>query len=409
MIARAVNTVCHIITKLELGGAQEVALYVVSHLDPEKYQARLISGPGGLLTEDARRLPHVDVTILSALGRQIHLFDDLAALIGLIKILRRLRPAVVHTHSSKAGILGRWAAWLAGVPVIVHTIHGYGITPAQPRWLQRLLVWLEQVTGWITTHWIAVSQADLEKGRTWGLFMDNVSLVRPGIDPEPFQQPHAGAAREQIRTALGISATATLVGTVACLKPQKAPEDFVAVAKRVVEARADVRFLLIGDGELRPRVEALIARQGLEGRVRLLGWRRDVADMMQAMDAFLLTSHWEGLPRVLLEARASGLPIVATDVGGAAEVVTGEPIGRLCPVGDVESLAQAVLQVLAQREGSTASAARPTGSLAEEFHIRETVKRYERLYDRLLEKRRNRSIPHQADAPRSRDHGAVVR
>lgn len=378
------DAICHIITKLELGGAQEVALHAVSHLDRSQYRAMLIAGPGGILTEEARRLPHVDVHIIPALGRQIRFLGDLVALIELTTLLRRLRPAVVHTHSSKAGILGRWAAWLAGVPVIVHTVHGYGITPAQPRWLRSLLVLVERVTGWVTTHWITVSQADLKKGRAWGLFRDNVSVIRPGIDPEPFQRQKGSKQSQRLNAEFGGAASDKFVGTVACLKPQKAPQDFIAVAKRVVAARSDVHFVLVGDGELRPQVEALIAQYGLSGRVHLAGWRRDIPAMMQTWDAFLLTSHWEGLPRVLLEARVSGLPLIATDVGGAAEVVTDPSIGSLRQAGDVQGLADTVLHVLGRREATASIPQRTSSALPAEFHICETVRQYEQLYDRLL-------------------------
>ena len=378
------DTVCHIITKLELGGAQEVALHAVSHLDRSKYRPVLIAGPGGMLTDEARRLSHVDVRILPELGRSIRLVGDLAALVRLTTLLRRLRPAVVHTHSSKAGILGRWAAWMAGVPVIVHTIHGYGITPAQPRWLQRLLVMIERFTGWITTQWIAVSQADIRKGRSWGLFCDNVALVRPGIDPQPFQRAVDRGEREQIRREFCAQAATQLVGTVACLKPQKAPEDFIAVAQRVIAALPDVRFVLVGDGELRARVTSLIARYGIQDRVFLAGWRRDVPAVMHALDTFLLTSHWEGLPRVLLEARAVGVPVVATNVGGAEEVVVDQAVGELCQAGDIDGLAAAVIRRLCSR--TTSSDVSPTKSprLPREFYIDETVRRYEQIYEQLL-------------------------
>ncbi len=361
-----------------------MVLHVVSHLDPMKYRVVLISGPGGLLTEEAQRLPHVELNILSALGRAIHPLDDLVALVGLTKLLRRLRPSIVHTHSSKAGILGRWAAWFAGVPTIVHTIHGYGITPVQPRWMKWLLIGLERITGWITTQWVAVSQADIKKGMAWRLFRNNVLLIRPGIDPRPFQHVIAGSYREQLRQELGAEPGTSLIGTVTCLKPQKAPEDFIQVAKLVTTSLPNVRFVLVGDGELRGKIESLIAHQSLHDCVHLTGWRRDIPAVMQALDIFVLTSHWEGLPRVLLEARSAALPIVTTNVGGADEVVVEPTIGELCHAGDINGLADALIRVLSRP-------ARPAGLhsvepslLPREFHISETVRQYERLYDRLL-------------------------
>jgi glycosyltransferase involved in cell wall biosynthesis len=393
-----VETVCHVITKLELGGAQEVALYAVTHLDRTRFRPALLTGDGGLLTEEARSISDVEVIVLPHLIREISCFHDLLALHRLVRAFRRIRPSIVHTHSSKAGLLGRWAAWCAGVPIIIHTVHGYGITPAQPRWLQRVLIWLERFTGLVTSHWVAVSQADMAKGRAWRLFRDNVSVVRPGIDPQPFSDQIDPASRHHLRAAFGAGPDHELVGTVACLKPQKAPEDFVAVAKQVCMARPQARFVLVGDGELRPRVEGLIRKEGLGDRICLAGWRRDIPAILQALDAFLLTSHWEGLPRVLLEARTSGLPVVATCVGGAAEAVAGMSYARLSRAGDTAGLAENLVQILEARD-QLPRATGPRGeALPREFHIGEMVKQYESLYDRLL-RARHKAAGSRACAP----------
>ena len=383
------ETVCHVITKLELGGAQEVALYAVSHLDRSKFRPILVAGPGGLLTEEAKSLPGVEVHILSALARRVHVLADLAAFVELICVFRRLRPAIVHTHSSKAGILGRWAAWCARVPVIIHTVHGYGITPAQSYWLRRVLILLERMTGWITTYWIAVAQTDIEKGVEWGLFdRTQASVVRPGIDPQPFQTVLSATTRHALRAEFGAGPDDYLVGTVACLKPQKAPEDFVAVAKRVCDVVPRARFVLIGDGDLRPGVESMIEQNGLDHRVHLAGWRRDVSTAMKSFDAFLLTSHWEGLPRVLLEARTIGLPVVATRVGGVAEVIAEGRHGWLSDVGDVDGLATQLIRLLQNQNGQLHRGSNSVEALPKEFHLEEMVKQYESLYDRFLNGRR---------------------
>ncbi len=384
------ESVCHVITKLELGGAQEVALYAVSHLDPIKFRPLLVAGPGGLLTDEAKTLAGVDVHILSSLARRVHVFADLVALVELIFLFRRLRPTIVHTHSSKAGILGRWAAWCASVPVIIHTIHGYGITPAQPSWLRRILIFLERMTGRITTHWIAVAQADIKKGIEWGLFdRTQVSVVRPGIDPLPFQITIDTNLRHALRASFGVGPDDFLVGTVACLKPQKAPEDFVAVAKQVCDAVPEARFVLVGDGDLRPRIESLIEVNGLYKRLHLAGWRRDISTVMKIFDAFLLTSHWEGLPRVLLEARTIGLPVVATRVGGVEEVIVQGRHGWLSDAGDISGLSGHLIRVLQSQDGEPHRRVHSMEALPKEFHLEEMVKQYESLYDRLLDDRRS--------------------
>jgi glycosyltransferase involved in cell wall biosynthesis len=344
----------------------------------------LIAGPGGLLTEEARRLPGVQTLIVPSLGRRIHAISDVLAFFHLVRLLRRLKPAIVHTHSSKAGILGRWAAWCSGIPLILHTVHGFGVTPAQPRWLQRLFILLERLTGWITTHWVVVAAIDAQRGRQWGLFNENVSVIRPGIDPRPFQRPPDPEGRRQMREQLGAGPDDQLVGTVACLKPQKAPEDLVAVAKLVCARMPHAKFVLIGDGILRPRVQALIDEQGLHERVRLAGWRRDIDRAMISFDALLLTSHWEGLPRVLLEAASAGLPIVATKVGGVEEAVIDRDRTRLYEAGDIDGLAEGVEALLRDRTTGATPFATERKQLPKEFHIEEMVEQYQSLYDRLL-------------------------
>lgn len=386
------DTICHIITKLELGGAQEVALYAASHLDRTRFRSVLMAGPGGMLTEEARRLPGVEIIIVPSLGRRIHAFSDLLAFVQLLGLLRRLKPAIVHTHSSKAGIVGRWAAWCAGVPLILHTVHGYGITPAQPCLVQRLFTLLERITGWITTHWVTVAESDARKGRQWGLFTTNVSVIRPGIDVSPFRQPLLPAERKRLREEFGIGSGEYLIGTVACLKPQKAPEDMIAVARLVCAHMPEVRFVLIGDGILRPRIEALIEEKGLQHHVRLAGWRRDVHRAMKCFDVLLLTSRWEGLPRVMLEAASVGLPIVATKVGGVEEAVVQRDRVRLCEAGDVAAIAAEIETLLSLRRTGAIEAACERGLLPVEFHIEEMVKQYQSLYDRLLSQPRNKFV-----------------
>jgi len=378
-----VYTICHIITKLELGGAQEVVLYAVSHLDREKYRPVLVAGPGGLLTEEARRLPGVQTIIVPSLGRRIHVISDVVSFVRLILLFGRLKPAIVHTHSSKAGVLGRWAAWCARVPLIIHTVHGFGITPAQPTWLQRLFIMLERVTGWITTHWITVAEIDAQRGRQWGLFNSNVSVIRAGIDPHPFQQPLEPTARKRLREEFGAGSDEYLIGTVACLKPQKAPADVIAVAKLVCARMPQARFILVGDGEMRPRIEALVEGYGLQHRVRLAGWRRDIDRAMKSFDALLLTSHWEGLPRVILEAASAGLPVVATRVGGVEEAVVRVDNARLYEAGDIAGLAAGLEAILRPRETEGGTIGIRKG-LPKEFHIEEMVKQYQYLYDSLL-------------------------
>lgn len=376
------RAVCHIITKLELGGAQQNTLFTVAHLDPAKFRPILITGEPGLLDGEARKLPGVEFHQIPSMVREIRPLEDLRALFALTRLLRRLKPAIVHTHSSKAGILGRVAARLAGVPVIVHSIHGYGFTRFQSFPVRRMLMALECLAAKITTRFFAVSEANRRLGVELGLFPDDRCVViRSGVDLAAIRK--TGVDTTAKKRELGLEPGRPVVGMVAPMKPQKAPLDFVRVAARVAAKKPETQFLFVGDGDLREAMEADIARLDLMKSFRLAGWRRDVPAIMRCLDVFVLTSLWEGLPRVYLEALASGVPVVGTRVDGASEVVRDGVNGYLLAPGDVQGLADRVLSLLANPT-LAADMGRRGESLPQEFDIHDMVRRQEEEYDRLL-------------------------
>jgi glycosyltransferase involved in cell wall biosynthesis len=386
--------IAHVITKLELGGAQQIALHTVSHLDRNRFRPILIAGEPGDCDREARSLDSVAFFQVPSLVRPIRPPSDLHALGALTLLFRRLKPTIVHTHSSKAGILGRWAARLAGVPIIVHTIHGFGFTRSQHPAIRRTLIRLERSTARFTRMFFAVSRATRRLGLELGLFSEaNSTVLPPGIDPEPFR--HARVDVPAMRSALGLQADRPVVGMIAPLKPQKAPVDFVRVAARVREARPDVQYLLVGDGELRAAVEREVSRRGLSRNFVLAGWRRDIAEIMRCLDVFVLTSLWEGLPRVYLEAVASDLPVVGTRVDGAPEVIRDGVNGYLAEPGDLDSLAERVLSLLADPDRARAMG-KSGPPLSPEFDIREMMARQEREYETLLAELADQTFPLQA-------------
>jgi glycosyltransferase involved in cell wall biosynthesis len=314
--------VCHIITKLELGGAQRNTLYTVSHLDRERFQALLIAGAGGILDEEASRLSGVRVFFVRSLVREIRPLRDLAAFINVWRILRRERPDIVHTHSSKAGIIGRWAARLAGIPMIIHTFHGFPFHAFQPLPVRWLYIFLERITAPLTSRLIAVTTEDIRKGLDNGIGRPGqYTLIRSGIDLSYYKGLSVDRAHK--RASLGIAADSPVVTTIGPFKPQKNLEDFVRVAGLVAARCPQARFLEIGDGTGRQDLEACIASLGLAGTVLLLGWRQDTGEILAASDVFVMTSLWEGLPRSVLEAMSLGLPVVANAVDGSLNVVDG--------------------------------------------------------------------------------------
>jgi glycosyltransferase involved in cell wall biosynthesis len=271
---------------------------------------------------------------------------------------------------------------LAGVPIILHYVHGYGFTPAQPPWLRRLLIWGERRTGRITTKVFTASSTNLRQGVELGLFTDEQALwLPPGVDMDAIRRRRVDVART--RRELGLESAGPLVGMVAPFKPQKAPVDFVRMAAAIHRQRPDVRFLLVGDGELRQGVTEAIHRAGLTDRMLLTGWRRDVPDLLRCLDVFVLTSRWEGLPRVYLEALTSGVPVVGTKVDGASDVIRDGVNGFLVEPGDVSRLAGRVLWLLSHPTHAKQMGLRGT-RLPIQFDCHETVRRQELVYDQLL-------------------------
>ena len=386
-------TVCHIITKLELGGAQKITLRTLAHLDRSKFRPILIvGGEAGELDVDGTRILGEEFYRVTSLVRAIRPVQDLRALFSLTRLLQRIRPLIVHTHSSKAGILGRWAARLAGVPVIVHSVHGFGFTPTQHPVLKRFFILLERWSSAFTQWVFTDSEANRQQGIALGLFTgDRSAMLPPGIDLHAIRSVQID--RVDKRRSLGLDPMQPLIGMVAPFKPQKSPLDFVRVASHVCRQRADAHFVMVGDGELRQAVEAEIRRLGLTQSITLTGWRRDVPEIMKCLDAFLLTSGWEGLPRVYLEALSCGVPVVGTCVDGAAEVVIDGVNGFLKEPGDVEGLADRVLWLLNHTEAAKAMGVRGM-SLSEKFDCYEVVRQQEYRYEWLVANLQKDDLPH---------------
>lgn len=373
--------VLHVITMLELGGAQRNTLDTCTLLDRARFEVALACADEGELLPEARGLPDVRLFELPSLVREVRPLGDLRAVRALGRIIRDFEPTIVHTHSSKAGIVGRWAAHAQGVPVIVHSIHGYGFGAHQPAPVHAAFLGVERLAARWTTHFIAVSQENLDQGVNLGLFeREQVTLIRSGIDLDAFRQPSGG---DRVRAELGIPATAPLVVQVSCFKPQKAPERFVALAAALAPRFPEAHFLLVGDGELRVRLEALTQEAGLAGRLHLPGWRRDVPAVLDAATVVTLTSRFEGLPRAVVEALAARRPVVAMSVDGVREVLRDGLNGVAVAPGDVLAMIEHVGGLLADPRRRAELAAH-AGDRLEEFDRATMVRQQEELYGRLV-------------------------
>jgi len=373
--------VFHVITKLELGGAQKVVLMTLERLPKDRYDPALVTGTEGLLVDEALQTPGLRVLWVPPLVREIRPVKDLLTLVHLWRLFRRERPHVVHTHSSKAGILGRWAAKLAGVPVIFHTVHGFSFNDFQRPLVRATYRWLERVTAKITSKIIVVSYADAEKGENNGIFRrGDWILCRAGIYLEEFIRPDP---RRRKLKEWGIPEDMVTVGMISNFKPQKSPMDFIDIAARVLKSSDRIHFVMAGDGELRSEVESRILSHGISRHVTLLGWQNDMPEVYRNLDVVVLTSLWEGLPCVFSEAMASELPVVATNVDGAREAIIDGDNGYLHEPHDVDAMARSVLRLAADPDLRRAMGRRGKDRVME-FDIDTSVAALESAYRECL-------------------------
>ncbi len=377
--------IIHVITKLELGGAQKVTLMTLERLPRDRYELALVSSPDGLLVEWANNIPGLSRFWIPSLIREVRPIQDARAFFALWRLFRHERPDAVHTHSAKAGIIGRWAARLAGVPFIFHTMHGFGFNDFQTPAVRRFYVWLERLTAKVTTRLFVVSYANADKGEKCGIFRrGDWTLCRDAISVDEFIQN--GPRRNRLRE-WGIPDDRVVVGMVACLKPQKSPEDFVEVAAKVLQKAPNAHFVMAGDGELRQSVEARVRDRGIGERITLLGWvnEREMPEVYRNLDIVVLTSLWEGLPCVFSEAMAVELPIVATNVDGAREAIVDSDNGFLHEPHDIDGMARSVLRLIADSQ-LRMEMGRRGKSRVMEFDIGTSVSNLEAAYRECLQK-----------------------
>lgn len=349
--------VIQLITRLIVGGAQRLAIEQADHVRSLGADSALWfgpqTGPEGSLAEEARARG-IAVRVFDDLVKEVSPARDARASRAIEAALRRAQPDVFHTHSSKAGILGRVAARRARVPAIVHTIHGWGWHEGSAPLARAAFVRAERFAAARCDRLIAVSTSVRDEGlrRRIGA-PERYVVLPPGIDTRPFADLNSLQARgARLRAGLGFPTGRVLAGFVGRLSPQKNPSMLIDLLPRVPE----IDLLLVGDGPLRANLERRAAALGVTGRIRFAGLQDATAPWYAAIDVFLLTSLWEGLPLTCIEACAAARPVVAPAVAGIPEVVPPAPAGRTYPPGDAQGLEEAVRGTLADLPAASEAA-----------------------------------------------------
>jgi len=338
--------VCHVITRLIVGGAQENTLLTCEELHRRGHRVALITGPDagpeGQLLEEARGAGY-EVIVLPSLRRAVRPRDDRRARRELASQYRRIRPDIVHTHSSKAGILGRFAARDAGVPIIVHTIHGMSFNRTQPWAVRTLYRAFERRAGRNTTRLISVADAMTAQAVAAGIApAERFTTIYSGMRTEWFDP--ARFDRGSVRAAWGFGPETVVAGTVARLFRNKGYEQLIPAMARAAGRCERLRFVWVGDGAQRELYEGRLRELRLRDRVHLTGL---VPPARVGMDLLVHASQWEGLPRAAVQALLMRVPVISFDIDGAPEVVIPNQTGVLVPLNDVPRLAKAIAALAA--------------------------------------------------------------
>lgn len=378
--------ICHVITRLIVGGAQENTVASCIGLRRQGHDVDLVigpqTGPEGSLHEQAK-VAGMPMIVVDELRREPNPWRDAHAYRALRRLFSRKRYEIVHTHSGKAGILGRLAAKRAGVPIVVHTIHGPSFHRYQNPVGNWLFAWAEQVAGDCTTQFVSVADAMTEQYLAAGIGTPSKYVtIHSGMNVAAFLQAQSD---RELRASLGISESDLVVGKVARLFRLKGHEFLFEAAPRIVAAVPNVKFLLVGDGIYREKFERRLTEIGLRDRFVFTGLvaTEEMPRYLALMDVLVHLSLREGLPRSVVQALACGKPVVAFDVDGTREICVDGQTGFLVRAEDADGVGQTVIRLL-QDKGLAAKMRNQGRELVEKrFSEARMIQQLDELYRRL--------------------------
>lgn len=375
---------CHISTRFLRGGGAKNTFLTIKGLDKDLFDIHLIIGRD-VYWNQLDQLENIKIIQLKSLVRDPHIIQDIRCLFSLFKIIKKNRYDIVHTHIAKAGFIGRLAAWAAGVPIIIHSIHGITFPPTINAIVRKLYIILEKVAASITTHFIPVGTnlraSYLEKriGRP-----DQHTVIRSGMDLRYFRRAKQnGKVTNVLRKELRIAPTDVVIGYVAALEPRKGHLFAIIAAERIVKERPDAKFLFVGEGDLKDELIEITLAKGLENNVILTGYRNDIAEVMALFDVKMFTSLWEGLPQVLVQSCTVGIPIVSFDTNGVREIVEDGYNGFVVPMKDVDALIERICLLLNNKTLAVQMGLNGRAIVGKEWEVSTMVGKTSKLYQSL--------------------------
>ena len=386
--------ILHIITRLDMGGSAQNTLLNCQELS-DKYEMVLVYGLSheSRMTDLEKRIIEggiseaktqgVKVIALPAMVRSIRPVKDFKALLSLVWLIFKEKPDIVHSHSSKAGILGRMAAKIVGVPHIIHTPHGHVFYGHFGFLASKIFLWVEKVFSRLTDRIVALT--DGEKNDYINLSVcspDKLLKIHSGVDLKQFMQPNGNLAEK--RRSLGLEQKEAVIGFVGWLIPIKGPEYLLKAMDYIWPEHPETSLVMVGKGDLDVDLRAEALRKNVNGKVKFLGWREDIDEIMPIFDMLVLPSLNEGMGRVLVEAMAAGKPVVASRVGGIPDLVRHGETGYLVPPADEKALANGIKKLL-DDPGRAKQMGQQGKEYCRQFSLEAMIEKLDDLYSDLIQ------------------------
>ena len=371
----------HVITHLPIGGAQDNTLYTVELLNKDKYDISLSCNLNGELVSRAKKVKHLKLYDVPNLRREVSIINDIRAFLYLYKLIKKENYTIIHTHSSKAGFLGRIAAMLNKTPIVIHTIHGFAFHDYMNSFKKNIFIYLEKLSAKWTHGLVTVSNLNKKKVVDLGIApIEKLKNIYSGIDLTLF----INEKNDQFRKELNLDSNHLLLGSVGRLSNQKDPITMIEAFCIVIKRFPNAHLTLVGDGELRDEILIKIDQLQLNGRVHLTGNKNDPWKIYHSLDLFIMSSIYEGLGRSITEALSCGVPVVCTSVEGVPEIVRDNKTGILVPPKDPGALATGIIKSLNDMDNARKMAEEGRKFVNENFDVKKMVDDIDTLYDTLL-------------------------
>jgi glycosyltransferase involved in cell wall biosynthesis len=374
-----------------VGGPGQLVLYLAKYLDQKTFEVSVAFGSGYPLDEEFHK--EGIKTFHLSMSRNIDPLVNIKAFFQIYKLIKKEEFDIVHTHCSIAGFLGRIAAKMARCPIIILQDHGLAFAKDYQSIISPKTIYLliERFLEPLTDCYIAVSDAlkqiELKNKITKP---EKISVIYNGIDNTEFKT-HVDV--EKVKEELGLNTTKPVIGVIGRLDVQKGVDLFLTAASRIIKAGFNAQFLIVGDGPLRRELQTLAANLNIAQNVFFLGWRRDVSKMLAVMDIFCLSSLWEGMPFVVLEAMAMAKPVITTKVRGINEVVENHKTGIVVPLNNPGALAEACIFVLDNGELAAKMGEAGRRKFEQMFTVERMIDKYQRLYLEFYNKKQRNYLP----------------